>query len=161
MEPQHELPRMNRPVTIQFIGSLLALSLLGGCEPNSGEQEAVNKTLLIEQAYIRKPIANSTTATGYFKLTNRSENTLTLLAVESTLARAVEIHEHRHDNGTMRMRRLDSVSIEAKGSLEFQPGAKHLMLFGFDASTAKEDQLTFKFDDGQRVSAPAAIKSLL
>lgn len=150
---------MKHTFGLERIGLLLLLGLLSGCDGKSTTVEG--PPVAISNAYVRTPIATSTTATGYFMLANSKDKARTLVSVKSELARAVEIHEHQLDNGTMRMRRLPNITVGADESIEFQPGAKHLMMFGFVPAGATIDQLTFEFDDGLSVTVTAPLKSLL
>jgi copper(I)-binding protein len=56
---------------------------------------------------------------------------LKTVAIEG--ANSVEIHEHTHKDGVMRMRQLYELTIKAGESVVLEPGGFHLMVFGIKA----------------------------
>lgn len=78
----------------------------------------------------------------------------TLVAASTPVAETVELHEHIHDNGVMRMREVaDGLPIEAGKPLEMKPGGLHIMLLGLkgplDAGT--EIDLRLQFASGKTI----------
>ena len=66
----------------------------------------------------------------YLTIENDTYHDITFTHAESDVAERVEIHTHEHQQGVMKMRKLDSVTAVAQQTLSFQPGGLHLMLFG-------------------------------
>ncbi len=85
--------------------------------------------LKFQDARIFAPMKGSTITAGYVSIQNEgpAEVELSLKKVEKF--KAFETHETVEEAGKMAMRKVDSFKIPAKGSLELQPGGKHLMLF--------------------------------
>jgi periplasmic copper chaperone A len=52
-----------------------------------------------------------------------------LLSVTTSLCGRAELHDHIEDNGVMKMRRLDKVTIPAHNAVNFIPMGKHIMCF--------------------------------
>jgi len=67
---------------------------------------------------------------GYFTARNAGASDWVLTAARSDAARAIEIHTTLRDGDMVRMRRLHEVVIAAGETVRFEPGGKHLMLFG-------------------------------
>ena len=57
-----------------------------------------------------------------------NENT-SLIAIDSDVADAIEIHSMSMENGVMKMRMLDTLDLIAGKPTELSPGGFHLMLF--------------------------------
>jgi copper(I)-binding protein len=66
---------------------------------------------------------------AYLTVVNTGPSGDRLVRVETAAARAAETHETVEENGVMRMRaRPGGFEVPAGGSLELQPGGKHIML---------------------------------
>lgn len=86
------------------------------------------ENLSFESAYIRglPPVQKNTAAFGQLK--NHSQHDLQLKRIHSPIASTIEVHQHIMDGGTMKMRKVENVSIAAGGTLEFKPGGLHIMM---------------------------------
>lgn len=153
MERRLPAERTTKPLAESRIRTALLLLLAlwtGGCD--------FGADIRIEDAWIRKPVDGQTLTAGYFKLTNRSEQAITLLGVESAFAEKIEIHSvTENDLGMMQMRPVDSLTIEAGDSL-VADGPVHLMLTGIPANLAGA-KLTLVFSEGQRLSTAFEVRS--
>lgn len=69
------------------------------------------------------------TGAAYLVLENKGEQTDRLISATSPIARRVELHEHIHQDGLMKMQQIDSVEIAPGAEVEFKPGGHHFMLF--------------------------------
>ncbi len=87
----------------------------------------------VTDPWIRKPIPPLDKTAGYFKVTNHSETPIVLKVAQSKSARKIEFHETLEEEGMMRMRRLKEVVVAPGETVSFEPGGKHLMVFGFIA----------------------------
>jgi len=87
-----------------------------------------------EQAYIRAMPPGQEVTAAFLKLVNNSDRACKVTGGSSPIATDIQIHEHRHSDGMMKMRPLPSVTVEAGQSLIFEPGQLHLMLFGIQAT---------------------------
>lgn len=86
----------------------------------------------VQRAELRPPLPGQTTAVVYLRLKNRSAQPHTLIGVSAPWASRIEIHEHQHSDGMMRMRQLPELVIAAGAWVNFKSGAHHLMAFDFD-----------------------------
>ncbi len=85
--------------------------------------------LKIAHPWTRPAPAGSATAVGYFKVTNEGATPDRLVAVSSTAAERVEIHQTTMTGGVMRMAKVtEGVAIAPGQTLSFEPGSYHLML---------------------------------
>ena len=92
------------------------------------------------------PLPGRTFAAAYLTLHNHGPDALTISRVSSTHFAKVEIHESQVVDGVIRMRRLDSVIIDAGKSIKFESGGKHLMLIDPEAGLDVGDTITLRFE---------------
>jgi periplasmic copper chaperone A len=120
---------------------LVGLALLGSaaCEDRSAEPPVGE--VQIHDAWARPVEAVAPTAGDahahhaggvnsavYLNLRNTSREADRLVGVESPVARTAEIHHSQLEDGIVRMRRVDGISLDAGETVEFRPGGLHLML---------------------------------
>ena len=137
---------MRRPLLFAFV-------LLLACQGHGADD-----ALLLSDAWIRETPPGRDVAAGYLTITNPSETDHLLLGAQSPDAR-VEVHEMRHEDGMMRMRRLESLTIPAGEAVALAPGATHLMLFGVDATRAgREIEIEFRFEHGAAITETFVVR---
>jgi copper(I)-binding protein len=118
--------------------------------------------IVVSDAYFREPVPGQTRSAGYMTLANQSACPCSLMATSSPDVERVEIHEHRHDNGIMKMRQVDTVKVAAGKQEVFSPGGYHLMLFGVKQTVSDKNAITIVLDFGDCgvVEAPFTRRSL-
>jgi len=97
------------------------------------------------------PVAATTAA--YMMLHNYSKQDDRIISIESPVAEAVEIHTSEMSNGTMKMLKLEDVTVPAKGYIMFEPAGHHIMLINLKQSLKVGDMvpLTLIFEDHGRI----------
>lgn len=124
-----------------FTLSIIAL-LIAGCQQEN-ERKAANEStdqtgIQVEEAWARPGIEGRMSA-AYFLITNYGDEPDTLQAVQSDVARNVEVHEsYEREEGMMGMREVTNLEIPAQSTLRFEQGGLHVMLI----------QLTRQLQDG-------------
>jgi periplasmic copper chaperone A len=83
--------------------------------------------VIVNDPWVRAPVAGQPTAGAYMHLTSSRNATVT--GVSSPAARTVEIHEMSMDGGMMKMRAVNRLDLPAGKSVELKPGSFHVMLF--------------------------------
>ncbi|WP_420550610.1 copper chaperone PCu(A)C [Litorivicinus lipolyticus] len=89
--------------------------------------------LIATDVVARASVPGAANSAAFMTLTNHSDASLRLVAVETAVARRNELHTHLNDNGVMRMRQVDGISIAAGDSVVLKPGGLHVMLMGLNA----------------------------
>ena len=102
------------------IAPWLLVTLLA-CEPSGPPLTATDIVAVA-------PLPGRSISAAYLTLHNESREAITLGRVSSPQFASVEIHESLLTDGVIRMRRIDSLVIEAMTSATFESGRKHLML---------------------------------
>lgn len=94
--------------------------------------------------HIDHPAVNATppgskVAVGYMTIKNRGNTDDVLLSVDApALSKRVEIHSMTMDGGTMKMRKLEGLTIPAREQTGLSPSGTHIMFMDL-ADTVKED----------------------
>jgi copper(I)-binding protein len=100
----------------------------------------------VEEPYVREMPPGQPVTAAFMRLHNSGVEAVQLVAVSSDSAERVEIHAHRHNNGMMRMEKIDSVSLPAGSNFIFQPGDHHLMLINLKRSLTVGDSVRLKLE---------------
>ena len=132
---------------------LLAAAAMGlaSCHGGSG-----SPSVSVKRAWVRLPAVEGGAAAGYF--TAKSNGDDSLLEVSTPGAR-IELHESMNQGGMTGMRPRANVELPAGGKVGFEPGGKHLMIFGLGPNLKPRDRLplTFRFRSAPPVEVEARL----
>lgn len=103
-----------------------------------------SRAIEVTSAYFRLMPPGQTVSAGFFQLYNHLPESISIVDVLSDRLERVEIHQHTHDNGVMRMRKVESLSVEAGAALMFKPGGYHLMLFDVPEGIEPEEAINIR-----------------
>jgi len=98
---------------------------------------------------------------AYFSIKNHGDSKRHLIGATSPLSTRVELHQHIHQDGVMRMRQVkQGLDIGPGASLKFAPAGLHVMLFGMTKKLKPGDHLplTLIFKDGAKVALSAQVR---
>lgn len=127
-----------------LVGASLFFLGFAACQP-----ENVAPDIRVENSSMRAPLPGQSTAVAYFDILNQGGKDV-LLAVSSNASSRVELHNHIHEDGVMRMRQVDQVDITRAGSVAFKSGGLHVMMF--DARMGKPVTLTLDFETHEDIT---------
>ena len=126
----------------------------------------------VRQAWVREATAGQASTAAYFVIENRSAAPVTIVGVSSPIAATGELHTMQQmpgrgtmpgssRGGMMRMVQVDRVVVPAHGTVEFKPGAYHVMLFKVARALAPGDtvELAVLMDGGATKTVRAAVGS--
>jgi periplasmic copper chaperone A len=134
---------------------LIGVLLLSACEAERGIE--------VHEAWIR-PAAKGDNGAVYFVIHNHSSQADALIGISTELAAAAEIHESKMSGDVMRMKKLESLPLEAGAEIEFAPGKLHVMLVGLksDLKLGEEVGIILHFSNYEdiRVIVPVSEPSL-
>ena len=113
-----------------------------------------------EDAVITLPAIAGRPGAGYFTLATNVDPTR-LVAISSPAVERIELHQTISENGRSRMVTIDRPAFSPATPLRFEPGGRHLMLFGIDPSLRPGDhvRLSFRFDPAPPVEVEAEIRA--
>jgi periplasmic copper chaperone A len=131
----------------RLICLVLVLAALALCSCGSGEDPGQAR-ITVEGAWARPmSVLTGESASGvnsavYLTLRNEGGSSDRLVAGETPVAEALEVHESRMEDGVMRMRPVDGVRVPAGGAVELKPGGLHLMLLNLRTSLTEGDTIS-------------------
>lgn len=119
--------------------------------------DAPAATVSVSDATVRVPLPGKHLTSAHFLLHNTGSEARALVSVSADFAQRAELHEHRTEDGMMRMRLVEAVEIPAGGKVRFASGGYHVMLFELDRRPRTGDplHLHLKFDDGSERTVKA------
>lgn len=121
---------------LRRVGAMLVFVALMGCDAPEPTD-----TIAVEAGWFRPPLVAGRPAAGYFELINRSNATLNVTDVVITAppGARVEMHETISRGDRLSMRRIESLEVRAGERIAFEPGGRHLMVFGIGEETTYID----------------------
>ncbi len=134
-----------------FMVALAAAVTLAGCE---------QAQLGVEDAWVRLPAVSSRPGAAYFTVKGGNEAT-SLLAISSPAAVRTELHEMKHEGGMMTMAPIKDVAIPAGGTVRFEPGGKHVMLYDLSPEVRAGGKIPLRlaFANGKTIEVEAELRA--
>ncbi len=126
--------------------------------------QVVAEEVAVNAAWARATAPGQGSAAVYLRITSQQQ--ASIVAVSSPAADSAEMHSMTHDNGMMKMRKLEALPLPAKQEVVLGSGGNHLMLTGLKqplkAGSSVPLTLTVQFADQRRVkvTVQAEIKPL-
>ena len=99
--------------------------------------------MVIKDQWIR-PGAEKMATALYFTLENNGGEADTLFAVETDIAKMVQMHETYSNGDVMGMKEIGEIIIEPKSSVKLEPGGKHIMVMKLRRDIKNGDEIEFK-----------------
>ena len=117
--------------------------------------------LFVEPDHINLSPVEGNPSAGYVTLNGGPED-LSLEAVTADDAQRIELHETVEQGGATTMNALKEVPIPAGGKVEFEPGGKHLMIWGVGNGSVNRGALktVFIFSNDERHEVVIPIKQM-
>jgi len=117
----------------------------------------------VDAPYVREVPPGQMISASFMTLKNDSDKEIALIKASSDVAKTVELHEHVHEDGMMKMRQVPKIIIPAKGTTELKPGGYHIMLIGLQRKIKSGDkvELNLEFDNGDKETITATVKKVM
>jgi copper(I)-binding protein len=149
---------MTRLRLILWVATAL-VAAIGGVAARA--QEFSQGTVTVRQPWSRETAPGLGIGVGYLQVLNHGPRPDLLLAVRTTAAERVEIHQSSMDRGMMKMRRVEQVAIPAGAEVAFEPGGLHLMLIGLKAPlvAGKSLPLVLQFRDAGAIKVDFEVRN--
>ncbi len=98
--------------------------------------------IVIKDQWIR-PSADKMGTALYFTLENNGSEADTLYAVETDIAKMVQIHETYSNGDVTGMREIGKIIIKPESSVKLEPGGMHIMVMRLKRDINKGDEIEF------------------
>ena len=116
----------------------------------AGLASAVHAQVTVDGAWARATVPNQSATGAFIRLTAQKDVVLT--GASSPVAGIVEVHEMWLDQGIMRMRAVDRVTLKAGQTIELKSGGLHIMMMDLKQQIKAGERvpltLSFKAADG-------------
>jgi copper(I)-binding protein len=116
--------------------------------------------IVVKDQWIR-PGAEKMATALYFTLENNGSEADTLYAVETDIAKMVQIHETYSDGDMMGMREIGEIIVEPESSVKLEPGGMHIMVMKLkkDIKIGDEIDFTLYFRNADKITITAEAKN--
>ncbi len=123
--------------------------------------QGVCEGLQISDAWSRATVQGRMGAV-YATIENTSNHPIRIEGIKTSVAMMVQVHESYLDNGMMRMRHIEQLTIPAGEVRKLVPGGLHIMLMGLPKPLAKGTTFETKFelDSGDDLAVPVVVGSI-
>jgi copper(I)-binding protein len=113
--------------------------------------------LMVKDVWSRATPAQNGVA--YMTIFNGGQRMDRLVAVESPVAKKVELHTHSMVDGVMRMRRIYAVEVHLGVPAVLAPGGTHVMLKGLNRKLKEDEKfaITLEFEKAGKVTVDVAV----
>ena len=128
--------------------ALLGVALLVTTWAKSPSETTVaQQTLRVVNPFTYPTPPGATVAAVFTMLVNDTDKDDRLVAVESSAAREMQMHETVQKDGALSMlHRPEGFEIPAGGTMELKPGGAHLMLMGLKEPLRMDEIIVLKLD---------------
>ena len=145
---------MTKILIVIFTLGLISNATLAGHHKitiGKGDHQHVSHTIMVKHPWSRASISKN--GVVYVTLHNHGGSNDKLVGASSSVAKSVQLHTHKYENGIMRMRHIKSITIPAKGSATLKPGGHHIMLMGLTKKLKKGNSfpLTLNFEKAGKI----------
>ena len=125
-------------------------------------EKSTSSALAITEAWTRDSGGRTISGAIYLKVSNKSDQPITITGVSTPAATRAEIHRSFMENNIMRMAHQAELVIGAGSDIAFKPGGYHIMLMQLTSPLKEGETITFSLSlkDGGTVSANSNITSL-
>jgi copper(I)-binding protein len=122
--------------------------------PSARAEDVKAGDLVISQAWSRATPNGAKVGGSYVTIQNKGTTPDKLIGASSDVAGSVQVHEMSMNNGTMKMRPLESgLTIEPGKSVKLAPGGYHLMMMDLKNPLKQGDKvaITLEFEKAGKV----------
>lgn len=114
---------------------------------------------VVTDAWVRATVPGQPVGGAYMKID--SPTPVTLIQVETDVAKEVQVHAMHMDSGVMKMREHGRLAIPAGKTVELAPGGLHLMLLGLKQPLKAGETIALKmtFIDANKAKNTSVIKA--
>ena len=118
------------------------------------------KAQVITEAWLKQPMPGLKMSAAYMTIDNNTDQDLVLEKVTGPDAKFYEIHTHSKENGIMKMRKIETLTITSGKKHILKPMADHIMLLEMHETpfTKKSSHITLQFRGNKKLKVELNIK---
>ena len=143
---------------------MVALMLLVSSISNSNiqaEMAMAHSSIMVMDPWIRSAPPMVKNGAAYFMLHNSTDIDVTVVDVQSSVAKTASMHDVEIEDDLTKMVHLKSLTIPAGKMVNFAPGGKHLMLIDLQEKlkVGSVFSVTFILGNGEKITSEMTVKS--
>ena len=141
---------------------LLTLSACDSKNTTSNDTQKASEVISVIEPYIRAMPPGQPVTAMFLQLNNASGDSHALVKAESDVSKSVELHEHKMQDGMMKMGQVAQIDLAPNVSTALQPGGYHIMLIGLknDLAEGQNVDVNLVFQDGSNIKIQAPVKKI-
>ncbi|MBO38222.1 MAG: hypothetical protein CMM75_03445 [Rhodospirillaceae bacterium] len=114
--------------------------------------------IIIKDPWARASITKN--GVSYLTIMNHGKHPEKLIGVMAPVAKRIELHTHKNDDGIMRMRQIKDIPLPPHGSVSLKPGGHHIMMIGLNRKLKLGDKfpLTLLFEKRGNITVTVKVR---
>ncbi|MGF1724654.1 copper chaperone PCu(A)C [Photobacterium nomapromontoriensis] len=114
----------------------------------------------IKHPWSKQVPPSSQVAAAFFTVMNHGDTPDELLSASSPIAGKTELHAHIHEDGMMKMRKVNEITILGNETTQLKPGGLHVMFFELEKVPALGESfpLTLHFKQAGTVNVEVKVE---
>jgi len=142
---------------------LVPVALLAiACVVPAGAAEVRSGDIVITTPWARATPNGAKTAAAYLTLENKGSAADRLIGGSSEVAGKVDVHDMTMEDGVMKMRTLDGLTLEPNKAVTLAPGGMHLMFIDLHSALKQGAvvRITLQFEKAPKVEVEFPIMAI-
>lgn len=143
------------------VGTLSLAACSGGADAPAADAEANPTGLTISNARMMLPPVAGNPAAIYFDLKNEGTRAVAVRRADVADAGSAQMHDVMEYGGEMTMAEGGPTTVPAGGTVKFEPGGKHVMVFDLSSElkAGASTEMTLTVAGGDKVSFPVPVQA--
>lgn len=119
-----------------------------------------NSDLTVTGAYVQPLIPGQPNTAAYMTINNQTKQTYVLTGADSPMAHKTELHSVLMQEGMMKMRKVEAITLLPGQQVILQPGDLHVMLIGVNTDLNKDTlvPICLEFKDSANICIDAPVE---
>ena len=141
---------------------LLTLSACDSKNTTTSDTQKASEVITVVEPYIRAMPPGQPVTAMFLQLNNASADLHSLVKAKSDVSKSVELHEHKMQDGMMKMGQVAQIDLAPNQTTALKPGGYHIMLIGLknDLAEGQNVDVNLVFQDGSNIKIQAPVKKI-
>ena len=113
--------------------------------------------LIFHGGYTFSSFENQKSTAIYLSIINNSQKAIDIISLNTGVAKKSEIHNIIEEGNIVKMKKINKLTIKKGETVFFQPGGKHIMLFGLNKRLKDKEKFLIFFETSEKKNIKAEI----
>lgn len=155
---------MNTRISSLILVPILLLTLTACDKQNDTATDSpkASDVVNVNEPYIRAMPPGQAVTAMFLNLENTSDDSHALVQAESEVSEDVELHQHKMQDGMMKMGQVEQIELAPNTSTALAPGGYHIMLINLkkDLDVGENVDVNLVFKDGSSLLIQVPVKMI-